>query len=292
MRQTRAKQQGRQRRQRSEGGNSSTSGWRWAGAGLLSGALLAGIYAAPARWLAWVLSQASQGQVQLLAASGTVWQGQAWLHLAPRYSASYTLASPVYWRLHPHWYGAQLALASSGYTDSAHSAAPNPLAAPLRLQLALWHQQVRWQAQEAGLRLPLDMLQGLGAPWNTLGLSGWAYLQTPSGQWSWQAGAWPSAMQWQIRDVASHLSTLPNLGSYQLNWQPPLAAASGTPPTVLQLHTLSGPLHLEGEGQWQQGRLHFNGWARAEDSAADGAALGHLLTLMGERNGNRSRLRW
>ena len=55
--------------------------WRWASAGVLVGALGAGVAWAPARWLAQAVDGLSQGRVQLLDSTGTVWSGQARLRL-------------------------------------------------------------------------------------------------------------------------------------------------------------------------------------------------------------------
>ena len=55
--------------------------WRWALAGMLSGLLLTSILFAPARWLASAVAYASNEQLQLQDASGTVWNGSAWLVL-------------------------------------------------------------------------------------------------------------------------------------------------------------------------------------------------------------------
>jgi hypothetical protein len=56
--------------------------WSLAWLGALSGLGLALLVWAPARWLAWGVAQASQGQVQWLNPRGTVWQGSAQLLLS------------------------------------------------------------------------------------------------------------------------------------------------------------------------------------------------------------------
>lgn len=253
----------------------ATQGWRWAVAGAGVGLLLASLIYAPARWLAGAVASASQGQLQLHGAQGSLWRGQAYLHLAPRHSGSYTLAQPWQWQLRPSWQGLALHLSAPDYTPDG----------AITLTIRPWQGRVQWQLPQ--LRLPLELLQGLGAPWNTLGLRGWASLQGQSGHWSWRGAGphWPSALQWQLGDVASHLSTLPSLGSYQVNWQPP----EGDTP-VLLVRSLRGPLRIEGQGHWRNGRLRFSGQAEADPE--QGEALSHLLTLIGQRSGHRSQLRW
>ena len=63
---------------------------------------------------------------------------------------------------------------------------------------------------------------------------------------------------------------------------------SGGATTTLRLSTLQGPLLLEGNGQWNGGRLRFSG----EASAAAGmeAPLANLLNILGLRRGDKTML--
>ena len=58
----------------------------------------------------------------------------------------------------------------------------------------------------------------------------------------------------------------------------------------LKLSTVSGALHLEGSGRWDQRTgLRFNAQARGE--GADRARLQSLLGLIGRREGDRTMIR-
>ena len=63
---------------------------------------------------------------------------------------------------------------------------------------------------------------------------------------------------------------------------------TSTPTVTLQ--TLQGPLHLQGQGVWQQGKLQFAGEAWAPE-AQDEPALANLLGVLGPRSGTRARLK-
>jgi general secretion pathway protein N len=78
-----------------------------------------------------------------------------------------------------------------------------------------------------------------------------------------------------LADMASRVSPVKPLGSYRVT-----LAAQGASAT-LQWATLNGPLQLEGNGQWRQGRFSFNGTARSTREARD--SLAGLLNLLGRR---------
>jgi hypothetical protein len=48
-------------------------------------------------------------------------------------------------------------------------------------------------------------------------------------------------------------------------------------------------LMLKGTGQWEAGRMHFEGLA--ETSASDEETLSNLLNVLGQRNGRQARLK-
>jgi general secretion pathway protein N len=87
--------------------------------------------------------------------------------------------------------------------------------------------------------------------------------------------AMTGTMRLQLQDIASRLSPVRPLGSYQLtlDWrgqQAPLA-----------LTTLRGPLLLTGSGRLDRGRMQFSGRAQAEPGQEQ--RLGNLLNLLGQR---------
>lgn len=246
--------------------------WRWAWAGACVGLVWALLVFAPARWLAAALAQASQGQVQLTDALGTVWDGSAQLVLSGGKDSRDQSALPerLRWRIRPSFSGV-----------SADILAECCMATPLQLRvtphwgggaLTLADSQSHW---------PAAWLAGLGAPWNTLQPEGTLTLFTQGLAVDLNNGRMQLSGQAQIEaiDVASRLSTLKPMGSYRLT-------LVGGDPNTLQLETLKGSLQLTGSGQWVGARLRFDGVATAAPERID--ALSNLLNIIGRRDGARA----
>lgn len=250
--------------------------WRWALAGALLGLLLAVLAGAPARWLGDAVRRASLDRVQLQDERGTVWSGSARLVLTGGAGTQdrRSLAGRIHW----HW-----GLTSSGLALSlkADCCTPQALQWTLRpmangLTLHLQDQKSRW---------PVGLLSGLGAPWNTLQAEGEIDWQSSGLALRWQQDRllWVGQTELQMQHISSRLSTLRPMGSYRMALQ---GSASGTPTPALTLHTLQGPLQLQGQGQWVGQRLRFAGEAWADAGAE--AALSNLLNIIGRRDGSRS----
>lgn len=251
--------------------------WRSAVLGVCAGLVLATLWGAPARWLDAGLRWLTHERVQLRDARGTVWSGSATLTLTggPGSRDARSLPSRVTWRLAWTWPGLSLTLSSACCT-------------PIPLQ---WHLGMGWNrfeltAQDQSSTWPMALLTGLGAPWNTLQTEGRLQWLHTGLHLRWLGGQlhWYGQSEVQLHHAASRLSTLRPIGSYRLTLQ---GTASGTTTPQLTLTTLAGPLLLSGQGQWQQ-RLRFAGEAMAESGHE--AALSNLLSLLGHRNGARSRL--
>ncbi|MDD2545385.1 MAG: type II secretion system protein N [Burkholderiaceae bacterium] len=246
--------------------------WRWAACGLLAGLLPTLLVYAPAAWLAQGVDQASGGRVQLAQARGTVWTGSAQLVLTGGAASQDRSALPgrVHWQIRPRW---------NGFQTQVH--ADCCATAPLQAQLTVDGGRLQLALANGGLRLPATLLEGLGAPWNTLQAQGQLALQTQDLAFQWNAGrlALQGRLQLDALGVSSRLSTLRPMGSYRLVLQ------GGDLPT-LALSTLEGALQLQGSGQWVGQRLRFTGEASASPERE--AALSNLLNLIGRRQGARS----
>lgn len=258
--------------------HASSAAWRFAVAGALLGSLLACLMWAPARWLSWAVGQASQGQVQLGNARGTVWQGSAQITLSGGAGSldAQTLPGRLNWRIVPGWMNLQIQLQADCCMDQPAQAMLHAGWAQLRVQLD--NHQSRW---------PAAWLTGLGAPWNTLQAEGQLQLRTESLQLQWAAGRlqMQGLAELQAQGLSSRLSTLKPMGSYRVQVR---GTPEGTATPELQLSTLQGPLQLQGQGQWVGSRLRFSGEARADEGAE--AALSNLLNIIGRRQGMRSLL--
>jgi len=259
---------------------------------------------APARWLAAGLSHATDGRLQLPNASGTVWRGRAdvLLSAGPGSRDRAALEQGLWWQLRPSWQAGP-ALA---WQIGLPCCSPKPLSGVLQLGRASGGADgIAGGEPNGGLgptlhlaahrsELPVALLAGLGAPWNSLGLHGRLQLHTDGLRLHRAAGGWQlhGSLRLQALDLASALSTLRPLGSYQLHIEAPApASATAAPAAALQLHlsTLSGPLQLSGAGSLSGGRVQFRGIAQTEAQYL--GALSNLLNIMGQRDGLRSHLR-
>lgn len=247
--------------------------WGAAGVGLLLGSVVALVAQAPAAWLAQGLAQATQGRVLLTQTEGSLWQGGGQLVLTggPGSRDGMVLPGRLRWTLAPAGFGLTLDLR----TDCCHPGAPT--------RLRVHPQGGGWQVtlDNGHSRWPASALSGLGTPWNTLQPEGELALHTHDLRLQWHQGrlAMAGQLSLQALGMASRLSTLKPMGSYQLQLQ------GGDVPS-LTLSTLDGALQLSGQGRWVGGRLRFDGEATA--SPGHEAALSNLLNIIGRRQGARS----
>lgn len=242
--------------------------------------LLAGIVAVaatvlaflPATWMSAILERQTLGRVTLGDAQGSLWNGSAFLGGAPSGSDPVTPLLPgrFAWKLSPAVLIGQVDM------DVENSSA---LSQPFRIT-GSWSQ---WQVSPSEIILPAERLSGLGAPLNTIQLSGrmrlsWGVLQIArQGNKIDLTGS----MNLQMDDMASRLSPIKPLGAYQMvmDWRGQEATAV--------LKTTKGPMLLNGTGKLSNGRMQFSGTASAESGQEE--RLANLLNLLGQRRkeGNR-----
>jgi general secretion pathway protein N len=247
--------------------------WRWAMAGAVVGTCLAVAIHAPARWLAGGLSLATGQQLQLAEPTGTVWRGSAQLVLTGGQGSHDRASLPgrLHWRLSPHWKG----LLASVQADCC---TPQPVVVGIMPVLS----GLKINAGALQADLPAQLLEGLGAPWNTLQPQGRLSLSSSGMTFRWLGGRATLAgtARFTVTDMSSRVSTLKPLGSYQVE------ITGGDTPKVALSTLGDSPLRLSGSGQWVGARLRFSGVAEAAPEHE--AQLSNLLTLMGRRSGSRS----
>ncbi len=252
--------------------------WRYAVWGTLLGMGLALSVWAPARWLAWGLHQASQGQVQWLNPRGTVWNGSAQLLLSAGAGSLDPQALPgrLHWTLTPTWTGARV----DWHADCC-------MAEAARLTLQAGRDSLKLQVSDHASVWPAALLTGLGAPWNTLQADGQLQLNTRSLQLNWAQGRLQVQGQAElhVQNLSLSLSPVKPIGSYRIHLS---GTPEGTPTPGLLLSTLQGPLMLSGQGQWVGERLRFTGEASAQEGHE--SAFDNLLNILGRRQGARSLL--
>jgi general secretion pathway protein N len=252
--------------------------WRHAVWGTLLGMGLALAVWAPARWLAWGIQQASQGQVQWLNPRGTVWQGSAQLVLSGGAGSRDPQALPgrLHWTLTPTWNGGRWGWQADCCMAQAAS-----------VQVGLGWNRLHVQVGDHASVWPAALLTGLGAPWNTLQADGQLQLNTRSVQLHWAQGRMQmqGQLELSLQNMSSRLSPVKPMGSYRIQLS---GTPEGTATPNLQLSTVQGPLMLSGQGQWVGARLRFTGEASAQEGHE--AAFDNLLNILGRRQGARSLL--
>jgi len=243
----------------------------------LLGVLLGTLPFVPAAYLTRWVEDASGGRVVLAEVQGTVWSGSA---------------RPVF--------------VTGGKIDSKHyTPMPGPLAwqfdefgvAPLRVGVRLSGDQMigqpfrvvlgwnQMRVEPGNIRLPADLIEAAGAPFNTLRPGGdllmsWDTLSAHFGTAMGLEGQ--LTLDWS--DARSALSPVAPLGSYRLTAQGAGAQIG------FELATIKGPLLLSGNGQWTPQHLQFRGEAQAEPAVR--AELGPLIGLLGRPSANGAELRF
>jgi general secretion pathway protein N len=219
----------------------------------------------PASYLTQQLVQVSQGHVLALYSQGSLWNGRARLALrsggqteAPRAAV---LPGELQWQVGQiHWFPPAIEVKFRG----------EPLVQEAFSVLIGWNAA---QVSSGALYLPAEVLEAVGAPFNTLKPGGdlllsWTEAKLESRQWQVQA-----MIDW--RAARSVLSRVVPMGSYRVKLA--VQQRQGN----LELSTLSGPMFLSGNGKWSNGQWQMSGVARPEPAQRD--ALAPLMTLLGRQ---------
>ena len=237
----------------------------WLLAGIASVALTVLLFF-PATWMAAMIEKQTAGRLTLGDARGTLWGGSAFIGGAASGSDAVTPLLPgrFSWHLSP------VILLGSVEAELENAEA---LSQPVSVT-GSWRQ---WQVSPAEILLPAERLAALGAPLNTVQPSGqmrlsWGLLQLARLDGKIEVAG---AMNLEMNDLASRLSPVKPLGSYNLafDWR-------GTQADVA-LKTITGPMLLSGSGIFSNGRLQFSGKAEAE--AGQEERLANFLNLLGQR---------
>jgi general secretion pathway protein N len=220
----------------------------------------------PASRMMLILEKQTAGRFTLGDAHGTLWSGSAFIGGAPSGSNPVTplLLGRFSWRLSP-----MILLGSVDAELKNDEALSQPISVT-----GNWHQ---WQVSPAAILLPADRLATLGAPLNTVQPSGQMRLSWQPLQLTQQNEKieMDGAMHLEMNDIASRLSPVKPLGSYDLalDWH----GAQAT----MKLKTVKGPMLLSGSGVLNNGQLQFSGTAQAETGQEQ--RLANFLNLLGQR---------
>lgn len=237
----------------------------WLIAGIVSIAITVVAFC-PASWVSQMVEDQTGGRLALGDPQGTLWHGSAFIGGAPNRRSAVTPLLPgrFTWRISPAVLLGQVDVEIDNPQSLSHA-------------ITIKGDWTQWQVSTAAIKLPAERLVGLGAPLNTM---------RPTGemQLSWsplfvlregKKVGLTGSMLLDMRDMASRLSPVKPLGSYQLSfdWHGQQAQ--------LALKTTKGPMLLSGTGQLNNGSLQFSGKADAE--AGQESRLANLLSLLGQR---------
>lgn len=269
-------------RRRAEDDARTSLGWRvlWCVVALLAIAVTI-VTQYPAAWAAERVAAATGHRVLLADSQGSLWHGSATLALTAGNGGADATVLPG--RL--SWSIDMLPLLTG--TLRAHLTHDHALEQPVSLTITPGH----WEAEAGSVTLPASLLQGIGAPFNTLKLDGrlraqWTPLSGQFGRGKGQPDTAQGALTVTLEQVSSSLSRVRPLGSYQAVVS--FGGVSGGP-MQLALSTLAGPLSLQGQGTLGRG-AHFDGVASATPESEP--QLIGLLSLLGPRDGSHHRLRF
>ena len=247
---------------------------RWGWAGLVFGGVAALVAFAPAAWLADAVAARTQHRLLLADARGTVWNGSALPVLTGGLDSRSATMLPgrTSWKIGLRGLALELRVRQPCCINEELVLLLRPGLGRLSVQMMPGSGQLgEW---------PAAWLAGLGAPWNTLQLTGTLRLSSSGLTVDTAAGRWNLVGQadLDLNNVASPLTTLDRLGSYRVH----LSGVNAGPP-ALTLSTLDGALLLSGTGQWTGSQFRFRGEARAAPGAE--GELDNLLNFFGRRQG-------
>lgn len=196
---------------------------------------------APAAWVDASLRQASDGRVRLAEAGGTLWSGRGQIEIRDL-KLQTGIARRIGWRLVPEY----LMLGKLRY-DVLLGGADKSF--PVTVSFS------RVEATRAEIDLPAAVL-GLADPrLAPLELAGDVLLRVERFSFERDAVEGSGTLQW--RDAGSALAPVSPLGDYELRFKGNGSVVSAS------LHTLQGPMQLDGAGTWARGRNpEFLGTAR------------------------------
>lgn len=241
-------------------------------------ALLLGIALSVAIWLpasvpVALVAKITEGRLDFRHVRGTVWAGSTELALVKPGEANDTIPIPgrLYWR----WLWQDLVPELIVDSDCCFSK-------PVTFKVTLGTEQRRLSMSDVKMNFPLTLLEGLGAPFNTLKPSGDLQVKTRKLTMTLADRMMKISgeAEFEIGSLSSVLSQVKPIGTYTLT-------AKGQGDRIsFSLSTRSGALQLSGSGELRQKKFRFN--AEASSSPGYELAMSNLLNVIGRRSGNRS----
>lgn len=247
----------------------------------------------PVSWIGGSLASQTACRVMLQQPVGTIWQGSAALAFSEPNATEGGCRDPMSVTERFHWSTGCKLFSLTCNTDIQFAALEQP-------QSILWGLS-KTQIASNEIKLPANILEGLGNPWSTLRPRGelgarWTDIQLGGfeglGGTNGILGGGNSPSSGVIRIIISNLtspiSPVKPLGGYEISAN---IADTGMNWT---LSTTSGPLLLKGQGEFSNKGsnrgMHFSGEANASPESKE--SLIGLLSLLGKKEGDTYRLKF
>ena len=243
----------------------------------------------PVSWIGGSLASQTACRVMLQEPIGTIWQGSAALAFSEPNATEGGCRDPMSVTERFHWSTSCKLFSLTCNTDIQFAALEQP-------QSILWSLN-KTQIASNEIKLPANILEGLGNPWSTLRPRGelgarWTDIQLGGFE---GLGGTNSPSSGVIRIIISNLtspiSPVKPLGGYEISANIADAGMNWT------LSTTSGPLLLKGQGEFSSkgnsgsGKgMHFSGEANASPESKE--SLIGLLSLLGKKEGDTYRLKF
>jgi general secretion pathway protein N len=240
------------------------------------------VWQMPASWVSGILSSQTGCRVMLQQPTGTIWRGSAALAFSETNASEGGCREPHAVTERFHWASACSLTGLTCNTEIQFVALDKP-------QLLTWGLN-KTQIAANEVKLPANVLEGLGNPWSTLrprGQLGARWTDLSLGGIVGASDSSKNPRSGVIRIIISNLSSpispIKPLGAYEIS------ANIGDDGLNWSLSTTSGPLLLRGQGDTKLG-VHFEGDASASPEAQD--SLMGLLALLGKKEGDSYRLKF
>lgn len=247
------------------------------------------IWQLPVSWLSPVLASKTGCRVMLQQAQGTIWSGSAALAFSESNPSEGGCREPLAVTERFYWSSACRFTSMTCVSQIQFSALEQP-------QLVTWGFR-KSQLAANQIRLPANILEGLGNPWSTLRprgdlLARWTEINLVN--FEGLAGSKPSnggssgVIRIIMTNLSSPVSPVRPLGGYEI------LANIADKAISWNLVTTSGPLLLKGQGeigvQGDSMGMQFSGVANAAPEAQE--SLAGLLSLLGKKEGDGFRLKF
>ncbi|OJI04642.1 type II secretion system protein N [Polynucleobacter sp. MWH-Adler-W8] len=244
----------------------------------------------PISWVSGSLASQTGCRVMLQQPIGTIWQGSAALAFSEPNATEGGCRDPMSVTERFHWSTGCKLLSMTCNTELQFAAFEQP-------QLISWSLS-KTQIASNEIKLPANVLEGLGNPWSTLRPRGelgarWTDINLAglmANLPAFGAGNTPSSgvIRIIISNLTSPISPVKPLGGYEI------AANIADTGMNWTLSTTSGPLLLKGQGEFSNKAgskgMQFSGEASASPESQE--SLIGLLSLLGKKEGDTYRLKF